>query len=120
MSEAERDAARNARLVHAVTYQEAIAGIFKPPPAEHRADFMGLFLNCVVAGALSRLSNSLIPAALLHCRSMQAALITNIAMLPCPRHLNIQSQVHSSALVECSERRGQADADALTGIPSGD
>ncbi|CAL5218517.1 g204 [Coccomyxa viridis] len=50
MQEAEADAARNANLVHAITYQEAIAGIFKPPPSEHRADFMGLFLNCVVAG----------------------------------------------------------------------
>ena len=103
MSEAERDAARNARLVHAITYQEAIAGIFKPPPAEHRADFMGLFLNCVVAGALSRLSNSLTPTALLHSHSMQAALMTTIAVLPSPRNLAIQSQVHNSALVECSE-----------------
>ena len=50
MQEAEAEAARNARLVHAITYQEAIAGIFKPPPSEHRADFLGLFLNCVVAG----------------------------------------------------------------------
>ena len=50
MQEAEADAARNANLVHAITYQEAIAGIFKPPPSQHRADFMGLFLNCVVAG----------------------------------------------------------------------
>ena len=103
MSEAERDAARNARLVHAITYQEAIAGIFKPPPAEHRADFMGLFLNCVVAGALFRLFNSLIPTAFLHPRSMQAALMTTVAVLPSPRHLDIQSQVHSSALVDCSE-----------------
>ena len=52
MSEAEAEAARNSRLVHAITYQEAIAGIFKPPPPEHRANFMGLFLNCVVAGPL--------------------------------------------------------------------
>ena len=52
MSEAEAEAARNSRLVHAITYQEAIAGIFKPPPPEHRANFMGLFLNCVVAGLL--------------------------------------------------------------------
>lgn len=50
MGEAEAEAARNSNLVHAVTYQEALAGIFKPPPSEHRADFAGLFLNCVVAG----------------------------------------------------------------------
>ena len=52
MSEAEAEAARNSRLVHAITYQEALAGIFKPPPPEHLANFMGLFLNCVVAGQL--------------------------------------------------------------------
>ena len=55
MHEAEAEAARNANLVHAITYQEAIAGIFKAPPSEHRADFMGLFLNCVVAGDALRL-----------------------------------------------------------------
>ena len=49
---AEAEAARNSRLVHAITYQEAIAGIFKPPPSAHLANFMGLFLNCVVAGML--------------------------------------------------------------------
>ncbi len=61
MQEAEADAARNANLVHAITYQEAIAGIFKPAPLEHRADFMGLFLNCVVAGEAAQCALLLSP-----------------------------------------------------------
>ncbi len=37
LEEAEAQAKRNAGLVHAMTYQEAIAGIFQPPPPDEHA-----------------------------------------------------------------------------------
>lgn len=37
LEDAEVQAKRNAGLVHAITYQEAIAGIFQPPPADEHA-----------------------------------------------------------------------------------
>ena len=37
LEEAEALAKRNAGLVHAITYQEATAGIFQPPPPDEQA-----------------------------------------------------------------------------------
>lgn len=37
LEDAEAQANRNAGLVHAITYQEAIAGIFSPPPSDEQA-----------------------------------------------------------------------------------
>ena len=53
MEEAEALAQRNAGLVHAITYQEALAGVFEPPPPDEKAtsDAAGLYLNCVGARA---------------------------------------------------------------------
>ena len=51
MEEAEALAQRNAGLVHAITYQEALAGVFEPPPPDEKAtsDAAGLYMNCVGA-----------------------------------------------------------------------
>jgi hypothetical protein len=50
---AEQLARRNASLVHAITYQEAIAGIFSPPPPDEEAtsDLAGAASSCIAAEA---------------------------------------------------------------------
>ncbi|KAK9915918.1 hypothetical protein WJX75_005971 [Coccomyxa subellipsoidea] len=70
LEEAEAQAKRNASLVHAITYQEAIAGIFKPAPPDEQAtsDLAGLTLNCVVAGLYMASYMMMIPTAAEFCR----------------------------------------------------
>ncbi|BDA44398.1 SPX domain-containing membrane protein At4g11810 [Coccomyxa sp. Obi] len=69
LEDAEAQAKRNAGLVHAITYQEAIAGIFQPPPPDEHctSDLAGLVLNCLVAGLYMASYMMMIPTAAEFC-----------------------------------------------------